>query len=87
MKIEKDGSMYCVKADNFVDLQKSEDYFFIDKTEWRDFLGRMRKGFVSDLICQAQPYYGENNDLEDHYIITGKMLDALLFPQAPNNNS
>jgi len=38
MKIEKDGNMYCVKADNFVDLQESSDYFFIDEAEYQAFL-------------------------------------------------
>lgn len=33
MKIVKDGSDYIVKADNFVDLQESEEYFLISGEE------------------------------------------------------
>ena len=34
MKIVKDGNAYCVMADNFVNLQESSDYFFIDEEEY-----------------------------------------------------
>lgn len=38
MTIAKDGNMYLVKADNFVDLQESKDYFFIDEEEYKKFI-------------------------------------------------
>jgi hypothetical protein len=37
MKIQKDGNQYCVKADNFINLQESKDYFFISEKEYREF--------------------------------------------------
>ena len=43
MKIEKDGNKYCVKADNFVDLQESNDYFFIDEKEYQAFVQELIK--------------------------------------------
>jgi hypothetical protein len=38
MKIIKDGDKYLVRADNFVDLQESKDYFFIGEEEYREFV-------------------------------------------------
>ena len=36
MKIEKDGESYIVKADNFMNLQESKDYFFIEEKEYQE---------------------------------------------------
>ena len=38
MKIIKDGDKYLVVKDGFVNLQESDDYFFIDKKELEKFL-------------------------------------------------
>jgi len=43
MKIEKDGNMYCVHPDRFVNLQESTEYFFIDEDEYQSFLEKPTK--------------------------------------------
>lgn len=50
MKIEKDGDMYCVKADNFVNLAESKDYFFITEEELSRFRQSELKAFVKGLV-------------------------------------
>jgi len=50
MKIEKDGNMYCVEADNFVDLAESKDYFFITEEEFVRFKQSELKAFVMGLV-------------------------------------
>ena len=37
MNIVRDGNAYCVRADNFVNLQESTDYFFIDEDEYQKY--------------------------------------------------
>ncbi len=53
MKIVKDGNAYLIAADNFVDLQQSRDYFYIEEEEY--------KAFVSNITILA---YGDGNPNE-----------------------
>jgi len=46
MKIIKDGSAYCVQANNFKNLQESKDYFFIEKNEYQDFIRNIQENAV-----------------------------------------
>lgn len=61
MTIEKDGNMYCVKADNFVNLQESNDYFFIDEEEYQKFIFELKNDRKSKLVrcwCGRDVYEG-----------------------------
>ena len=50
MKIEKDGNQYCVKADNFINLQKSNDYFFISEEEYKNFISQSNQEIVKEIL-------------------------------------
>ena len=50
MKIEKDGDMYCVKADRFIDVQESNGFFFISEEELGRFRQSELKAFVKGLV-------------------------------------
>jgi len=40
MKITKDGNAYCIKKDDFINLQES-DVLFIDEKELKEFENKM----------------------------------------------
>lgn len=44
MKIIKDGDKYLVAADNFINLQESSDYFFIEEKEYQRFIKSFKQG-------------------------------------------
>ena len=41
MKIKKDGDMYLITADDFVNLQESDNYFFINQDEYGELKMRI----------------------------------------------
>ena len=64
MKIEKDGNLYCVHPDRFVNLQESTEYFFIDEDEYQSFLEKPTK-------TRLAPHGngGPNDDVVGQYIV------------------
>jgi len=60
MRIQKDGDSYIVKADNFVNLQESKDYFYIDLEEYEKLFARFSRRvhpLLKQLATEELPEY------------------------------
>ena len=60
MKIQKDGDSYIVKAKNFVDLQESKDYFYIDADEYEEVFAKFSrriKPLLKELATEERDYW------------------------------
>ena len=59
MKIIKDGTAYCVQADNFKNLQESKDYFFIEEKEYQDFIKNIQENAVIRELSQWASFFDD----------------------------
>lgn len=82
MKIAKDGDAYLVHADNFVNLQESEDYFFVDIAEVAEFEETLKREGIQAAIHVFETEYAEAQseglDQNGCYDVVSKALHDLL---------
>ena len=87
MIIEKDGDSYCVHSDGFINLQESDEYFFINKEEYESFISGITNRKDTLLVSDIKRYFKKRiTYLKDKEKDDGYWVDFFISGELDSND-